>query len=151
MIFLNNIFESGSSYSTINAYKSALAFIFKIPESDNTWLKRYLKGIYNKRPSAPKYQATWDPHAVLKYLEKLFPLENLYQIFLKLVTLLALTTGHRMQTFSQITVPNINILPDSVTIRITDRIKTSGINKYQPLLVFPIFKDKPEVCVANPI
>nr|CAI5854500.1 unnamed protein product [Callosobruchus analis] len=48
----------------------------------------------------PKYQVTWDPHPVLLHLSRLYPLEELsrLQLAMKLVTLLALITGQRIQT-----------------------------------------------------
>ena len=30
-------------------------------------IKRFFKGIYNLRPSRPKYECTWDPKIVLDY------------------------------------------------------------------------------------
>ena len=53
----------------------------------------------------------------------------------KTATLLALETAHRAQTLSLIKINNIQICKDGFLISITDRIKTSGVNKSQPTLV----------------
>nr|CAH7741810.1 unnamed protein product [Callosobruchus chinensis] len=50
-----------------------------------------------------------DPYPVLNYLSTLFPDDTLTlkDLTLKLVTLLLLTSGHRVQTLSKISVENI--------------------------------------------
>lgn len=151
--FLNSRFVEGTSYASINSCKSALSLILNIREEDQKYLKRFLKGIYNQRPSAPRYEATWDTYPVLQYIENLHPLEslNLYQLSLKLITLMALTTGHRIQTFSKININDINISQTEVVITVPERIKTSKLNMLEPKLQFPFFRDKPELCVASTI
>ena len=72
---------------------------------------------------------------------------------------MSLVTAHRMQTFSVIIHlflylllyylhDNIRSTSTAIEIRITDKIKTSGKNKVQPLLILPIYEDK-KVCVAS--
>lgn len=141
------------SFSSINTCKSALAFVLNIKKEDEKLIKRFLKGIYNQRPPKPKYDTTWDPHPVLCHLEKMFPLPNLSleQLSHKVVTLLALTSAHRVQTFAKIKLKNITTYEDRIEISIPEIIKTSGINKFQPLLILPFFKDRPGLCTASTI
>lgn len=103
------------------------------------------------KPPMAKYSSTWDPYPVLSYLEGQFPLESLSleQLTQKLVSLLALTSAHRIQTISLIKIENITINSTNVEIKIPDRIKTSGRDKNQPCLIFPFFKEKPQLCVAS--
>lgn len=86
-----------------------------------------MKGIYNKRPSLPKYNCTWDVKTVLNYLQSLFPLESLSLRLLsyKLVMLLALCTGQRIQTLHCITLDNIEISDVALKIRIKTLLKQS--------------------------
>lgn len=151
--FLNQNFNKGASYATINSCKSSLSLIFEFSEQQKNYLKRYIKGIYNRRPSYPKYETTWDPSNVLQFLEglgnnKTIPLEKLSK---KLVALLALTTGHRIQTLSKISLENIKITDNCIWIKIPDRLKTSRKNMYQPLLKFKFFEVNPKLCVARTI
>nr|CAH7760217.1 unnamed protein product [Callosobruchus chinensis] len=93
---------------------------------------------HNLRPPQPKYSFTWDPQIVLNYLKTLYPLEslNLEKSTYKLVMLLALETRHRSQTLMKINIDNnINIMQSVIYIKISGRIKTSGPNKPQPLLI----------------
>ncbi|CAH2015186.1 unnamed protein product [Acanthoscelides obtectus] len=51
--FLSDQFQNSCSYSTLNSQYEALALIFEINSSDKTILKRFIKGIFNQRPSRP--------------------------------------------------------------------------------------------------
>lgn len=149
--FLTSLFESGASYASLNSYRSALSLLDNGNLGQNPLIKRFFKGVYRLRPSKPRYEVTWDPEIVLNYVATLYPNETLRleQLSMKLITLLALVTGHRIQTFALIEVANIRCSLNSVEIRIPDRIKTSGPNRAQPLLRLPMFLEKPQVCVAK--
>lgn len=151
--FITTEFSSGLSYSVMNSYRSALNFLFPLNDKDEKTVNRCLKGMYHSKPPTPKYSFTWNPEPVLLYLSKLYPLESLSieSLTQKLVTLIALTTAHRVQTISKISLENIVKYDQKIQIKITDRIKTSGPNKLQPLLIFPYFTNKPELCVASTI
>lgn len=149
--FLTTLVKKGLSYSSINTHKSALSLIIDIPDNQQYIFKRFLKGIYSLHPPKPKYSFTWDTSVVIKYLENLYPLEtlSLEKLSYKLVMLLALTSAHRLQTLSLIKIDNICIKPSVIEITIPDNIKTSGKNKHQPILSFPFFKEKPQLCVGS--
>lgn len=151
--FLQSLLHNNLSYSSVNTHKSALSLIIDFPENEKHIVKRFLKGIYNLKPPKPKYSFTWDPAPVLKYLEGQHPLKDLSLVSLtyKLVMLIALTSAHRLQTISLIKIQNIYIKEELIEIQIPDKIKTSSINKSQPVLRFPFFKERPELCVASTI
>ena len=67
-------------------------------------VKRFLKRISKLRPSTPKYDQTWDPKIVLDFHDNkiIYKDLSLKDLSKKLILLLALITGHRMQTFSVI-------------------------------------------------
>ncbi|CAH3165392.1 unnamed protein product, partial [Porites lobata] len=58
---------------------------------------RYLRGVFNKLKPVPKYNNIWSVDTVLDYLSLFWPLHeiNLKELTLKLVMLIALTTGQR--------------------------------------------------------
>jgi len=62
---------------------------------------RYLKGVFNKLKPVSKYNNIWSVDTVLDYLNLYWPLDRitLKELTLKLVMLIALTTGQRCQTF----------------------------------------------------
>lgn len=83
----------------------------------------------------------------------MFPLDSLSieQLTLKTVTLLALISGHRVETFAKIKISNITEYEDRIEIRVSDKIKTTKINSFQPVIIAPFFKEKPALCLASAI
>lgn len=149
--FLTNKFEEGASYGSLSSLRAAISLITTTDISNDSRLCRFFKGVYNLRPNKPKYNVTWDPTAVLDYLATWYPNESITieQLTLKITSLMALTTGHRAQTLSLIDISNVVQRSDGYEIKITERIKTSGVNRQQPLLVLPFFEEKPHICVAK--
>lgn len=145
------MFDSGAKYGTINSHKSALSLLLgKVLDDDR--IKRFMKGVYRMRPLNPKYHVTWNPNIVLNFLAQKWPNESLTLEALakKTLTLLALVTAHRVQTFSLIKLSNLAIDGSTeVTIKITDIIKTSKVNSHQPILKIPFFDQKPAICPAR--
>lgn len=151
--FLIEIFNSGISYSNINSHKSALTMILNFKEEDQHIIKRFLKGLYNINPPRPKYNFTWDPHPVLMKMAEWYPLNkiSLKQLTFKMVVLMALISGQRLQTLSKINYKLIKETKDNLHIFIAEKIKTSGKDRLQPVIVLPFFKEKPELCLGSTI
>ena len=151
LIFLTNLFNRNLSSSTINCYRSAVSLLVGREMARDDRITRFFQGLNNLRPSDPKYDTTWDPQIVLDYLSSL-PNNNDLSILIlgkKLISLLALVTAHRMQTFSLIEIENIDVKRDALHIKIPKRIKTTGRNKKQPTLVLPFYRDNEKICPAT--
>ncbi|XP_011860538.1 PREDICTED: uncharacterized protein LOC105557794 [Vollenhovia emeryi] len=116
-------------------------------------IHRFLKGAFKRRPTKPKYSTTWDITPVLNYMKKLHPLKQLKlkDAVEKVATLLALTTAQRLQTLALINIDNIEINSTGISIRITEQIKTSKPGAFQPDLILPFFKEKPELCIVSAV
>nr|CAH7725161.1 unnamed protein product [Callosobruchus chinensis] len=112
---------------------------------------RFLKGVSKLRPAQPKYTFTWDPHQVLTYLESLDETieSSLKTLSYKLVTLIALVTGQRLQTLYSIKVSDIVESSSGLQTFITDYLKTSGTGRQQPCLHLPFFKENTKICAAS--
>lgn len=148
--FLTNLFNKGASFSTLNTCRSAIAQIAGPTISQDFRLKRFFKGVYGLRPPLPKYENTWDPAIVLRFVKNL----NNSDISLELLThklciLLALATGQRIQTLAKIEISNIDIGQGKIEIKIPQRLKTSAHNRSQPVLILPFFDQDPQICVAR--
>ena len=76
----------------------------------------FLKGVFESRPSLPRYKDIWDVSVVLDYLKALPPLEelSLKDITHKTVLLVALLSGQRCQTVHALTVSGMRITNDTV-------------------------------------
>lgn len=149
--FLSDEFVNGAKYGTLNSVRSAISLIVGPEIADDFRVKRFFKGVYNMRPNKPKYDFTWDPHTVPTFYSKQPDNKDLSlkDISKKLLTLLALITAHRMQTFSLIELDNIDLQEEKIIIKIPKRIKTSGLNKCQPAPIIPFFKTNCKVCAAS--
>lgn len=53
------------------------------------------------------------------------------------------------QTLANIEICNIVQGTEDIKIKITKRLKTSGLNRMQPTLLLPFFNTEPSVCVAR--
>lgn len=110
-----------------------------------------MKGISKIRPSHPRYSRTWDLSVVLNFLHSLGSNEKLTfkQLSQKLITLLALVTGHRIQTLSLIRIAKITETASGIQIFISDKIKTIGTNSLQPCLHLLIYDENPQICASS--
>ena len=147
--FFMREFQASLAYSTINCTRSAISLLTGPAALNDPTSTRFFKGIANLRPSAPKYNVTWDPQQVLRYLRiqpntSALPLEAVTK---KLVTLLAIATGQRLQTLKLIQINNLQESDSEIRIFIADRVKTSGDGRPQPLMVIPFFPE-PQICPA---
>ncbi|CAG7822913.1 unnamed protein product [Allacma fusca] len=113
-------------------------------------ISRFIKGVSNLRPPRPRYNFTWDPKIVLEYLRTVPTLScSMEQLTTKLSTLLAIITAHRVQTFASIEVSDIKLQSEYIDIFISGRIKTSRVNRPQPVLHIPYFSGDGEICAAT--
>lgn len=144
-------YKAGASYGTLNTYRSALSLICGERVEKNPIISRFLKGVFNKKPTKAKYHKIYYLEPVLKELEKLYPLENLslQDLTDKLVVLLAIVTAHRKQTLALTKICNIRKINNGYEIEIPDRIKTTRPGSCQPLLTLPTFQGNLKLCVAT--
>lgn len=149
--FFSETLEYVKSYSTLNCYRAALSLLMGNELGGNAEISRFFKGVSREKPQKPRYQSTWDPEVVLNHLRTFsknedLPLEKLSK---KLAILLALVTPQRVQTLSKIRIDDITESQTLIQIRISERIKTSGHNRCQPILNIPFFDDQPNLCAAS--
>ncbi|XP_043484810.1 uncharacterized protein LOC122512807 [Leptopilina heterotoma] len=149
--FFSEVFKDVGSYGTLNSYRAAVSLILSIDIGKDPLIKRFFKGVANLKPQRARYDFIWDPQIVIDFLKTQFPHDQLKleDLTKKLLMLIALVTAHRMQTFAKISIDNIIVSSEFIQIKVPERVKTSKINKLQPCLVLPFFKEQPELCVAS--
>jgi hypothetical protein len=118
--FLTELYQKGLGYSGINTAKLAISsIVFNVNNvriGNHIMIKQFLKGVYNEKPALPRNNCTWDVSVVLQYISDNSSnsttegITFLKHLSFKLVMLLALTTGQRLQTFHSIYVQNIDIV-----------------------------------------
>ena len=153
--FLHDQYENGLSYSAINTARSALSTIIFLPDGssfgNHPLVIRFLKGVFESRPSLPRYKDIWNVSVVLDYLKTLSPLEelNLKDITHKTVMLVTLLSGQRCQTVHALTISGMKNKNDAVHFEITQRLKTSKPGKHQGHLEFTPYPVDERLCVVT--
>lgn len=150
LLFLSQQFDRNISFTTLNGIKAAIAQVIPSDTINSSIVRRFCRGAANCRPPEPKYDHTWDPGLVLAFFKSKPPSEELLlpDLSKKVVTLLALCTGHRMQTMGSIILPNIHASETGYEIFISSRLKTSKHFRTQPTLSLPFF-ELPAICPAT--
>ena len=148
--FLRILFKQGLSYSAINSARSALSCIFYCPPfGESPLVIKFMRSIYNCRPSRPRYDKTWDVSLVLKTLEKWSPglLLSRRDITMKLATLLALVSGQRIQTIHALDINFLHVDHKCVTFTINKLMKqNSANNKTGNQIIIPKYEKNKKIC-----
>ena len=103
LAFLTDLYKNRKlHYSALNTARSAISTFMEMvggkKVGEHFLIVRFMKGVFNHRPSLPRYTETWDPQQLLGYLRKLSPSKKLSLKLLtyKSVTLLTLLSGQRV-------------------------------------------------------
>lgn len=110
---------------------------------------RYLKGVFNLRPSKPKNSAIWDVSDVLQYLRKLSPVYmlSLKQLLFKLVMLIALTNATRSQTIHLLDLEDMEKLKGEYVFTIVNHLKQSRPGYRNPQVTLKAYPPDRRLCV----
>ena len=152
--FLAELFDTGLGYSALGTARSAISALSMVqgnsPLGENPLIKRFFKGVFNMRPTRPRYAQTWDVNVVLNFMRTTWPLAEitLKNLTLKLVMLIALVTGQRGQSLHLMYVNNMVDKVSTVEFRVEDLCKTSRPGALQPLLVLPAYEIDIDLCVV---
>ena len=127
--FLVCLYKAGLGYSAVNTARSALSSFLILENNekfgDHPLVVRCMKGIFELKPSLPKYNEIWDVRVVLDYL-KTFVVSSslsLKDLTLKLTMLLCLTTRQRGQTIHKFDINYIQDLGDRYRITLHEKLK----------------------------
>ena len=103
----------GLSYSAINTACSSLSAIHltlaEIIAGAHPLVIRFMKGVFNLRPTQSRYLQTWDVSLVLSYLRRLSPISqlSLKLLTLKLAMLIAFTLASRSQSLHLLSIKDM--------------------------------------------
>lgn len=153
---LSEFKKEGRSYSTMNTIRSAISAIANIsehPAGQHPLVSRFMKAIFQDRPSFPRCHTTWDPQLVLNYLMSLGPDNELPLIQLsgKVTVLMLLLSGQRGQTLHLLDTRNMTVSESRVTFRIGDPLKTSRPGAHMSELIFDAYPSDKKLCVVTSI
>ena len=104
--FLTELCNTGLLYSAINTARSAISTIpvstGAVSLGSHPLVVRFLRGVYNSRPSLPRYTEIWDVRIVLDKLREMSPASTLALkgLTYKLVMLIGLVSAQKGQLFT---------------------------------------------------
>ena len=153
--YLAELYNTSIGYSALNTAGSALSSYVILPDGllfgTHPLVRRFMKGVFENRPSLPRYSATWDIAVVLKYLGKMHPADklSLKELTLKVVTLLALLSGQRRQTLHALKVSCMQLSPNKCVFVLDKLLKTSKPGRHLSHLEFLSYTPDPSLCIVK--
>ena len=147
--FLTSMFENGFGYSAINTARASVSSLNG--QGSHPLVCRFMKGVFNLRPSRPRYSQIWDVSIVLNFLRQLSPARDLtlQTLGAKLLTLCALVTGHRCQTFHAMDINHMELSRSKVVFRIDELLKHNSPKNPMTVITLNAFPDDRRLCVVT--
>ena len=152
--FLASLYEDGLGYSAINTARSALSSVLTSPGNvtfgNHPLVSRFLKGVFELKPSLPRYHRIWDVSVVLRHLKNLEPVNalDLKVLTLKFTMLLCLLTGQRCQTLSKLDITLMQKSPGKYVFTIGEKLKTTRPGKHLEPIELTAFEPDINLCVV---
>lgn len=147
--FLSDMYSNGLGYSAINTARAAISTINGT--GSHPLICRLLKGVFNLRPSKPRYSYIWDVSMVLNLLRKLSPARELSLLLLgaKLLTLCALVTGHRCQTFQAMDILDMNLSATKAVFHLQQLLKHNSPKNPSTVITLNAYQEDKRICVVT--
>ena len=154
IIFLTRLFNEGKGYSSLNLARSAVATLSlntNCSVGNHILVRKFLRGVFNRRPALPRTDITWDADIVLNFLKSWSPAStlSLLQLTVKVVLLCLLVSGQRGQTVWQMDLRNMTWTKNEVRCRFGDPLKTSTPRTHQCEVTFGAFPSNKALCVVR--
>ena len=151
-LFVTYLYYQGVGYSAISTARSALSAVIMLGShrtfGQHPLVTRFLKGVFELKPSLPRYSSVWDVGIVLKHLQAIAPMEDLTLAMLtkKLTTLLALLTAQQCQTLKSLDLDFMQETENQVVFTIREKLKTTRAGKHLPPILPPSYPNDINLC-----
>ena len=139
----------------MNTARSALSCLLKsfnrVPFGSHPVVSRFLKGVFESRPTVPRYTEAWDVGEVLSYLQKIPNSEDvsLKDLTLKTVMLVSLVSAQRGQTIHYLNLDDMISSETSITFMLKKPIKQSKLGVKPLVVTFSLYPVDPSICVVT--
>jgi hypothetical protein len=149
--FLLTLYRKNLSYSCINTARSALSCFLKIGDIDigkHPIVSRFMRGIFQIRPTVSRYNEIWDVNIVFDYIRDMNDNErlSLKQLTLKTVSLMALISSQRVQSIHNICLSSMSV-DDAKYVFYLGRIKQSRPSFKSLYMTLSKFPDEEKLCI----
>ena len=153
--FLTELYNTGLGYTAINTARSAISSILlstgAVSFGSHPLVVRFFRGVYNARPSLPRYTEIWDVRSVLDKLREMPPAYTLAlkELTYKLVMLIALVSAQRGQTIHLLNIKNMTKTESSYSFTITELTKTKKPGHKADIITLMTFTPDIRLCVYH--
>ena len=153
--FLALQFHEGKEYRTVNVYHSALSAVLPLIDGhkagSHPLVCQLLKGVFQLRPSQPRYATMWQVSKVVRYISSLGSHSNLSTKLLsyKLVGLLALTAPDRASGLAACDLHFRYFRPEGVQFKLLELTKTARQGQDPKSCFHASFPDNEHLCVCK--
>ena len=151
--FLTSLFDTGLSYSSINTASSALSSVLviensKMPFGQLPLVRRFMKGIFELRPSLPRYPTVWNVSTVFNYVRTQPDIADLSlkELSVRLVFLLLLLSGQRCQTVHYFTIDNMELSDTKCVFKVIDKVKQTRKGYHIPPITYERYAHEVKLC-----
>ena len=153
--FLYDLYKSGVQYSGIGTARSALSGFLtlcsegQVDIGNSVLVKKFMRGVFNKRPALPKYRTTWNPDIVLNHLSSLSSNLTLLQLSQKVCMLLLLLTGQRGRSIHLLKVEDVIFHEDSLELQFSVVLKHTRPGVHQDNNRFQSYIQNKSLCIVS--
>ena len=150
--FLMSLYKLGYGYSALNSARSALSCIFDDPPiGEHKIICRFMRGVFNERPTKARYNEIWDVSVVLKMFRKWAPARglSLQLLSFKLVTLLAIVSGQRCQTIHNFNIRDCVLKRTKVVFTIRENLKHNSPKNNDSNIIIPAYFEDKRLCAVT--
>lgn len=138
----------------MNTARSALSALISLPGNisigNHPLVSRFIKGVFQIRPTLPRYSSVWDVNVVLKYLKTVAPASSLslkelsYKVTMLLLLLLS---SQRLQTMKLLDIRNLSSTGSSFSFLITEKVKQTRPGTYMQRFTFKAYSPDRRLCI----
>ena len=151
--FLTYLFEKkGRGYLYINGARSTLSSFINcgaVSFGKQFLVTKVMRGIFNLRPSLPRYASVWNVKTVLDYLVTSYTHEmSLADLTYRTAILLCMTTGQRKQTIKFLCRKTLVIDKDFLMLYVPEILKTTKPGKHLEPIIIKRYTDN-KICVVH--
>lgn len=149
--YLNSLYSQGLGYSALNTARSAVSTLLELcgyqPLGRSSGLvTRFMRGVFNNRPTLPRYINTWQPDRLMNYFINSKDVDSLASVTIKCVSLLALVSSLRVSALHSLKLGDIQFINDQAIIHVSSLQKQTRPGYHPSEIVVDTFSDNCIIC-----
>ena len=106
-----------------------------------------MKGVFQSRPTFPKYTEIWDVNDVLSYLKTLSPVAELSLKDLTYKVTMMLLSGQRIQTIQLLILKDMTMSKSQFTFKVSSKVKHTKPGRHLQGLKFKAYAPDRRLCI----